>query len=159
MEVFSFKRLLDAVPQTLFAKHSAFPAHALSDQEPSLLLITAWHGAMGPPSSVSLGQGGTPLNCSQVMQPHWPCVQARSWLCPTFPAGRVLPYCPLKAPNLFQQHESLPCPAPASCRDTTSGPRSQRAQGGSSILHLRDFLKRSDTVPSGGLSGNGSPAP
>lgn len=52
--------------------------------------------------------------------------------------------CP--APNLFQQHESLPCPAPASCRDTTSGPRSQRAQGGSSILHLRDFLKRSQTL-------------
>lgn len=52
--------------------------------------------------------------------------------------------CP--APNLFQQHESLPCPTPASCRDTTSRPRSQRAQGGSSTLQLRDFPKRSQAV-------------
>lgn len=38
--------------------------------------------------------------------------------------------CP--APNLSQQHESLPCSAPASCRDTTSGPSSHRAHRGSS---------------------------
>ena len=49
--------------------------------------------------------------------------------------------CP--APNLSQQHESLPCPTPASCRDTTSGVSSQRAHRSASVPQPRGFPMRS----------------
>jgi len=71
--------------------------------------------------------------------------------------------CP--APNLSQQHESLPCPAPASRRDTTSSPSSQRAHRGSSAPHPGGFPTRSraalpgwpwQTLPQEGVQGMGA---
>lgn len=73
--------------------------------------------------------------------------------------------CP--APNLSQQHESLPCPAPASCRDTTSSPSSQGAHSGSATPQPEGLPHKipggaAGTAPAnaaaGGVLGDGSPA-
>lgn len=49
--------------------------------------------------------------------------------------------CP--ASNLSQQHEGLPCPTPASCRDTTSSPSRRGAPRGPSTPQPRDSPARS----------------
>lgn len=69
MEVFSFKGLLDVVPQILFFSNTELQAHVLLDHgvlSPADNPMARGHGASLQQHSISLGQGGTPLNCSQV---------------------------------------------------------------------------------------------